>query len=84
MRIKPQEIIKARQLLKLSHGDFAGLVGVRRSIICKIERGEVIAEADVLERIHGALKAAGIEFVSADNEGLGVRLRKPRKSVEAR
>jgi len=74
--ITAAQIRAARGLLNLSQVQLAEMAGLGIATIKRIEASsEVRGAATTLWRIQEALEAAGIEFLSAQDGGLGVRLR---------
>lgn len=68
----------ARSLLAWSQGDLAKASGISEPTIKRLESqdGELGGRADTCEKIMAALEAAGVEFISENGGGAGVRLKK--------
>lgn len=74
--ISPGQCRAARAILNLSQTGLARTVGVGRSTVADFERGARIPAPANLTALRDTLKAAGIEFIDADQTaGPGVRLR---------
>jgi transcriptional regulator with XRE-family HTH domain len=67
----------ARAMLGWSQGDLAARANVARQTVVDFERGARTPYPNNLSAIRGALEAAGVEFLDADNGGPGVRLARP-------
>ncbi|WP_335726530.1 helix-turn-helix transcriptional regulator [Rhizobium phaseoli] len=64
-----------RALMGLSQDELAGLAGVSRQIIVRIERGETNILVDAIERVRAALEARGAVFIDGNSErGPGVAM----------
>jgi transcriptional regulator with XRE-family HTH domain len=66
----------ARAALNWSLNDLARVSKVHRNTIANFETGKYQATPDVLKAMRAALEAAGVNFIDANGEGPGVRLRK--------
>ena len=76
MNMLPVQCKMARAALDLGIGDLAQRAKVSPDSVARFERGEAL-EPHTIDAIETALQAAGIEFLSEDNNGgTGVRLRK--------
>lgn len=70
----------ARSLLGLSQEEFAGLAGVSRQIIARMERGEDDIVAESIQRVRSALEEQRIVFIPSEKgRGPGVAERRPAK-----
>jgi transcriptional regulator with XRE-family HTH domain len=69
----------ARAALGLGVRELAAAAGVSPDTIARIERGDEVRPRR-LGRVQAALEAAGIEFISENGSGAGVRLKKTRVS----
>lgn len=76
--ITPRQIRAARALLGWSQQQLADKAIVSVNALARLERGEVDPRMSTLMAVHKALTEAGIEFLSADVKGEGVRLLSPR------
>lgn len=56
--------------------------GVSTNTIARLERGEEL-KASTIEAIRSALEAAGVQFISENGGGAGVRLRSKEENYEA-
>ena len=72
----------ARAMLGLSQGQLAEAAKVSRPTVVDFERGTRIPHLNNLEAICIALESAGIEFISENGGGPGVRLAKKVRSPE--
>jgi predicted transcriptional regulator len=71
----------ARALLAWSQADLAGASGVSEPTVARLESedGELGGRPETGQKLVTALEKAGIEFIGADGEGLGVKMRKRTK-----
>lgn len=69
-----------RALLGLSQEELAGLAGVSRQIVVRIEKGETNVLVESIEKVRAALEAGGVAFIEGCAErGPGVAMiRRPR------
>jgi transcriptional regulator with XRE-family HTH domain len=67
----------ARAALQLGVRDLAANSGVSAMTITRFENGHSGGQAETLRKLQGALESAGVEFISENGGGAGVRLRKP-------
>jgi predicted transcriptional regulator len=76
--ITVRQMKAARALLAWSQGDLADASGVSEPTIARLESedGEVGGRPETGQKLVAALARAGIEFVGANGEGLGVKMRK--------
>ena len=77
--ITSRQIRAARALLGWSQQQLADKAIVSVNALARLERGEVDPRMSTLMAVHKALTEAGIEFLSADVKGEGVRLATPRR-----
>lgn len=82
MPILPVQCRMARTALGLGVRELATLAKVSPNTIARLERGETLYERTV-EAIARALETAGVEFISENGGGPGVRLRKTQKRSRA-
>jgi transcriptional regulator with XRE-family HTH domain len=66
----------ARAALNWSLADLAEAAGVHRNTISNFETGKYAGSDEALAAIRAALESAGVEFISENGGGAGVRLRK--------
>ncbi|RMI22755.1 helix-turn-helix domain-containing protein [Sinorhizobium meliloti] len=84
------EIMRAlragRALLGLSQEELAGLAGVSRQIVVRIEKCETNVLVESIEKVRAALEAGGVAFIEGSEErGPGVamiRRRRPPAGTE--
>lgn len=74
--INRQQIRAARGLLEWNQGDVAEASGISLNAFNAIERGASTPRARNLTAIQEALEKAGVDFISENGGGPGVRLRK--------
>lgn len=65
----------ARVATGLGLRELAVLAGISANTISRLERGEELKEGTILA-IRKALEAAGVEFISENGGGAGVRMQK--------
>jgi predicted transcriptional regulator len=75
--ISPRQIRAARALLGWSQQDLADKAIVAVNVVNRVEGGKVDPRLSTLMALQKALNKAGVEFISADDKGEGVRLSKP-------
>lgn len=82
LKVSIRQIKAARALLGWSQTDLATEADVSVPTIKRLEAedGPLGGRSDTGEKIHTALKAAGVEFIDENGGGAGVRLRKPSSS----
>ncbi len=68
----------ARAAVQIGVRELAEAASVSPTTITRLERGEALYPRTVAA-IRGALEAAGVEFISENGGGAGVRLCKPRR-----
>ena len=68
----------ARALLDWSRDDLARSCGVSKATLADFEAGKRTPYDRTLADIRGALEAAGVQFISENGGGAGVRFREPR------
>lgn len=73
--ITPQQIRGARAMLGLTQVSLADAAGISTTALNNIERGAADPKASTLGAIQRALEAAGVEFISENGGGAGVRLK---------
>jgi transcriptional regulator with XRE-family HTH domain len=69
----------ARALLDWTQAELAERAGVSRSTIRSFENGQHELHRGSAAVIRGALEAAGVVLIDPDDQGPGVRLRKPAR-----
>jgi len=79
--LSSDQIRGARAILRLSQADLAKAASVSLETIKRLEamHGELKVRLDTLTRIKDALERAGVEFISENGGGAGVRLAKRGK-----
>jgi DNA-binding XRE family transcriptional regulator len=77
--MSPSQCRGARALLDMTQPQLAEVAQVGLSTVVDFERERRRVSEDAVEKIHLALKAAGIEFIDENGGGAGVRLRKPKR-----
>ena len=79
--LSSDQIRGARAILRLSQADLAEAASVSLETIKRLEamQGELKVRLDTLTRIKDALERAGVEFISENGGGAGVRLAKRGK-----
>jgi DNA-binding XRE family transcriptional regulator len=76
--VSPRQIRAARALLGWSQQDLADAAIVSVNALARLEKGKVDSRVSTLQSIERTLKKAGIEFLSVDKKGEGVRLLDPK------
>jgi predicted transcriptional regulator len=81
-----EQIRGARAMLRWSAGKLAEVSGVSLPTIQRMEAAEGVPRSlsTNLQAIQNALEQAGVIFIDEDEEGPGVRLRKPAPSTTQR
>ena len=79
--LSSDQIRGARAILRLSQADLAKAASVSLETVKRLEamHGELKVRLDTLTRIKDALERAGVEFISENGGGAGVRLAKRGK-----
>ncbi|MCT7374723.1 helix-turn-helix transcriptional regulator [Chelativorans salis] len=77
MEVTPSQIRAARGLLDISQQELADLSKVSLRTIVQIERGSKPPSASIVQALVLSLEAVGIEFISQNGGGPGVRLARP-------
>ncbi|WP_352819485.1 helix-turn-helix transcriptional regulator [Mesorhizobium sp. M0207] len=72
--ILPQQIRAARALIDWTRDDLANASGLTVRTLARIESSQTVPRQTTLEALAKALEAAGIEFISQNGGGPGVRL----------
>ena len=70
----------ARVALGLGVRELADLAKVSPDTVARLERGEALKERTV-DAIRAALEIAGVEFITENGGGPGVRLKKARRAA---
>jgi predicted transcriptional regulator len=82
--VTTRQIKAARALLAWSQSDLADRSGISEPTVARLEAvdGELGGRDDTTRKIRAAIETAGIEFISENGGGVGVRLNKrQRKKV---
>jgi transcriptional regulator with XRE-family HTH domain len=79
VRISPAQCRGARALLDMTQPQLASSAKVGLSTIVDFERERREVSADAIAKIQQALESAGIEFITQNGGGPGVRLRRPTR-----
>lgn len=66
----------ARAALQIGVRDLAASSGVSAMTISRFENGHSGGQAETLRKLQATLEAAGLEFISENGGGVGVRLKK--------
>lgn len=74
--IQPSQIRAARAIIGLTQAALAAAAGISTTALNNIERGAADPKASTLGAIEKALRSAGVEFISENGGGAGVRLSK--------
>jgi predicted transcriptional regulator len=79
--LSSDQIRGARAILRLSQAELAKAASVSLETIKRLEamHGELKVRLDTVTRIKDALERAGVEFISENGGGAGVRLAKRGK-----
>jgi predicted transcriptional regulator len=79
--ITVRQMKAARALLAWSQGDLADASGVSEPTIARLESedGEVGGRPETGQKLVAALEKAGIEFIGANGEGAGAKMKKRAK-----
>ncbi|WP_348641872.1 helix-turn-helix transcriptional regulator [Mesorhizobium sp. B2-4-9] len=72
--ILPQQIRAARALIDWTRDDLANASGLTVRTLARIESSQTVPRQTTLEALAKALETAGIEFISQNGGGPGVRL----------
>lgn len=78
--MSPEQCKAARALLRMEQGELASAAGVARSTVIDYEKGERRPRQASIDALRSALEAAGVQFISENGGGFGVRLAKPNKA----
>ena len=81
LKVSIRQVKAARALLGWSQDDLAEAAEVSIPTIKRLEAidGPLGGRGKTSERIVGAIRSAGVEFIAENGGGQGVRLRKPGK-----
>jgi DNA-binding transcriptional regulator YiaG len=79
MTITPGQVIAARKLLNWSQSDLGAYVGATKASVMAFESREQLPIDLDLDLIRGVFEDSGVEFISENGGGAGVRLRKGAK-----
>ncbi|WP_337188672.1 helix-turn-helix domain-containing protein [Phenylobacterium sp.] len=80
--ISARQVRAARALLGWSQQELADRAIVSVNALVRLERGTVDTRTSTLSAVQGALTRGGIEFISADQKGEGVRLTHPDSHLD--
>lgn len=80
-KITVRQMKAARALLAWSQADLADASGVSEPTIARLESedAELGGRPETGQKLVTALEKGGVEFIGADDEGLGVKMRKRTK-----
>jgi transcriptional regulator with XRE-family HTH domain len=78
--LTPGQCRGARGMLGISQAELAKAAGLGLSTIVDFEKSRRPVSADSIYKIREALFRAGIEFLASNGGGVGVRLKKSRKT----
>lgn len=73
--ISPDQLRAARGLLNWSRDRLCQESGVTVRTIARLEAGQVAPHDSTMTKIRTALEGAGVRFVPANDDGVGVRFR---------
>jgi predicted transcriptional regulator len=76
--ITARQIRAARALLGWSQQQLADKAIVSLNALARLEKGSVDSRVSTVAAVQKALVKAGIEFLSADQKGEGIRLKNPK------
>lgn len=76
--ITARQIRAARALLGWSQQQLADKAIVSHNALARLEKGSVDSRVSTINAVQKALTKAGVEFLSADQKGEGVRLKSPK------
>ena len=71
--ISPAQLRAARAWLNWSQAELAKAAGVAKEVVNRYEQGYSVPHAKSVEKVQGALEAAGIRFVFEGMKGTGVK-----------
>lgn len=75
----PAQCRAARALLGMEQGELAAAAGVARATLIDFEKGQREPRASTASALQKALEGAGVQFISENGGGPGVRLAVPVK-----
>ena len=83
LSLTSEQVRAARALLRWEQRDLAEASGISLPSVKRLETqpGALAAQERTIMELRKALERAGVEFISENGGGSGVRLRKPRRSV---
>jgi predicted transcriptional regulator len=70
--VEGRQIRAARGLLGWNRSDLIGASGVSMSALLRLERAQADSRSSTLNKVIGALNAAGIDFINDGQNGVGV------------
>ena len=76
--ITARQIRAARALLDWSQQQLADKAIVSLNAVARLEKGLVDSRVSTVRSVQNALTKAGVEFLTADQKGEGVRLKSPK------
>ena len=84
MKLTSEQIRAARALLRWEQRDLAEASGVSLPSVKRLETqpGSLAAQERTIAELRKALETAGVEFIEENGGGPGVRIRKPKRSVD--
>ena len=86
LKVSVRQIKAARALLAWSQEELASSANISIPTIKRLEAndGPLGGRSETGDKIHEALRTAGVEFIDENGGGPGVRLRKPTKGKPAK
>ncbi len=86
LKVSIRQIKAARALLAWSQEDLASAAAVSLPTIKRLESADGLlgGRADTVQKLQTALVKAGVEFISENGGGPGVRLRKRQRQKNAK
>ena len=83
MSLTSEQVRAARALLRWEQRDLAEASGVSLPSVKRLETqpGALAAQERTIVELRKALERAGVEFITENGGGAGVRLRKPQRPV---
>lgn len=75
MTITPEQCLAARALARVDQISLAQKAGLQRDLVEKFEIGRQVPDTESIAALRRALEELGVEFISENGGGLGVRLK---------
>ena len=75
--ISAAQLRAARALLNWTQARLAEASGMPQRTVARLELGGSAPQQRTVRALRGALEAAGVEFISSNGGGVGVRLQSP-------